>query len=473
MYQKLESLVIEVFRNLPLAEFAVKDPKTISFLASQILKLGLQFQRESPVGAKVPSMVKQEKYEAVIAILHQISKKLKVGSNSAIGLVDPFLKEVFVGGIGKRKKFYEERGFRAPSFVTISPTNNCNLRCKGCYANEPFKIINLDYEIFNQIINECESYGINFFVISGGEPFMYKSKGKSLVDVLKEHKSSWFLIFTNGTLLSEKTVKELSEIGNLTLAISSEGRKKETDERRGKGVYDKIIKAKELCNRYGLIHGSSLTLTKENFDTIMDEEFFFEKFEKEKDSYVWIFHYMPIGRNPNPSLMPTPEQRLKARKLESRLVKEKKWPIFDFWNSGTLSDGCISAGRGGGYFYIMWTGEITPCVFIPFKDKEINNVYELYKNGKSIFDVLDSKLFKAIREWQIEYGKKGGNQLMPCPIRDHATKFREIVLETRASPIDKEASLYLSFCVPPFGFMCQYNEECRKLLGKEWEKIRR
>jgi len=41
----------------------------------------------------------------------------------------------------------------------------------------------------------------------------------------------------------------------------------------------------------------------------------------------------------------------------------------DFWNSGIASDGCMEAAPKGGYFYILWTGEIHRAFLTRFKTR--------------------------------------------------------------------------------------------------------
>ncbi|MBA7580598.1 hypothetical protein ES708_22491 [subsurface metagenome] len=71
--------------------------------------------------------------------------------------------------------------------------------------------------------------GIRFLTISGGEPFHYRDKetGKDLWDLAKKHNDMYFQIYTNGTLLDEKTIERLAKMGNVAPAISMEGFKKE------------------------------------------------------------------------------------------------------------------------------------------------------------------------------------------------------------------------------------------------------
>ncbi|MFW6282988.1 MAG: SPASM domain-containing protein, partial [Minisyncoccales bacterium] len=173
-------------------------------------------------------------------------------------------------------------------------------------------------------------------------------------------------------------------------------------------------------------------------------------FRNEGISYMWMFQYMPIGRNPDDGLEISNEQRLNLFREWEKMLKDEKrnYPFFDFWNSGMSSSGCIAGAREGGYFYINWDGNIMPCVFVPFyKD----NVKELYKEGSSLKDAVQSPFFKDIRKWQSDYfhgkcvgcGGGTGNMLTPCLIRDNHDKFLEVVKkyynEGEVKPENEEA----------------------------------
>ena len=156
-----------------------------------------------------------------------------------------------------------------------------------------------------------------------------------------------------------------------------------------------------------------------------------------------------------------------------KLVKEDKVFIADFWNSGTASDGCMAAARGGGYFYVMWDGTITPCVFIPFKDRDYGNLYTIYEKGKTLTDAIKSPLFSEIRKWQNSYWidqpkEKCGNLLVPCIIRDNCEEFHRIVQKVTALPVDEGATNFLSLVCS--GQMPAYNQQYRRLVNPMWEK---
>ena len=428
-------------------------------------------------GPDRPSKVKEDRYYMGRALLNSIQKAFDsdtISPKCVKALSDIFLGKIYVEGIYVRRTFEEKHGFRPPCFVTISPTNVCNLKCKGCYAGDVYERHTLKFDVFDRVISEIkEQFGAYFFVISGGEPFMYRESGKTLFDILEKHNDAYFMAYTNSTLIKKDVARKLSELGNFTPAISVEGFEKETDFRRGDGVYKKIMEAMDNLREEGVPFGISVTPTRYNADLLLSDEFIDFYFNKKGAFYGWYFQYMPIGRKPSVDLMVTPEQRYKMWRRIWKFVIEDKIFIADFWNSGTASDGCMAAARGGGYFYIMWDGTITPCVFVPFKDRNLGNLYKLYEEGKTITDAIKSPLFEEIRKWQYDYwiekpACECGNLLSPCIIRDNSEEFYKIVKETEAIPVDEGAKEYLKFIEE--GKMPEYNRKYRQLVDSVWQK---
>ena len=65
-----------------------------------------------------------------------------------------------------------EAGQWVPSFVVMSPTMRCNLKCTGCYSGLYSKRGELSEAEIRRILDECRSIGAYFVVVSGGEPFL-------------------------------------------------------------------------------------------------------------------------------------------------------------------------------------------------------------------------------------------------------------------------------------------------------------
>ncbi len=333
------------------------------------------------------------------------------------------------------KDFMLKRGCRPPFLLVISPGHECNLRCPDCYAasisagdkNEG----KLSWNILNKIIDDAKKlWDIKLIVFSGGEPFLYRSQKKGILDIVEKNKDLLFLAFTNGTLINENIAKKIGECKNITLAFSVEGMQQATDARRGEKVFERVLNSMELMRKVGVPFGISVTVNRGNCSQILDEEFLDYFFVSQGAFYGFYFQYLPIGRNPNFDLMPTVNQRLKFWERMWQVIEDKKLFLLDFWNHGTLVKGCISAGRDGGYLHIDWNGNIMPCVFLPYI---AGNIYEYYESGRNLTNVLDQPFLRAIREWQKQNGHgindpiQEGNLLIPCPYRDHYQDLSDMV----------------------------------------------
>jgi MoaA/NifB/PqqE/SkfB family radical SAM enzyme len=335
-------------------------------------------------------------------------------------------------------KFKEKYGINPPNFITLSPTQRCNLQCTGCYAASNNKTTpTLPYTVVDKIVWEAKNIiGVKFIVISGGEPFMYKSEGKTLLDLFEKYNDIFFLVYTNGTLINSTVAKKMAELGNVHPAISVEGYEKETDERRGVGTYKKILQAIAELKTVGVPFAISVTATSKNVNILLNDEFYDYYFDKLGATFMWQFQLMPIGKGKDTfDLVVSPENRVELYKKWEHIVKEKKYPFADFWNNAILTNGCIAYGNEKGYLYIDWNGNIMPCVFVPYY---IDNIYDLYKENKTLADAINSNLMRRGRKWQTDYDNR--NKLMPCSIRDHYKNFKENILTEDSKPENKEAA---------------------------------
>ena len=373
----------------------------------------------------------------------------------------------------KFKKFSEKYGNNPPNFIVLSPTQRCNLHCTGCYASSDSNTSpTIPYSTVDRIVGEVHDlFDSKFITISGGEPFMYKSEGKTLLDIFEKYNDMFFLVYTNGTLITPEIAKRLAKLGNATPAISVEGYEKETDERRGKGTYKKILNAFKNLREAGVPFGISVTATAKNLHLLLTDEFYDFYFKEMGATYMWQFQLMPIGRGKEVfDLMVSPEDRIKLYKIWEKVLIEKKYCMADFWNSGVLSNGCIAYGRHGGYVYIDWNGNIMPCVFVPYY---VDNIYKLYENGKTIADALNSKFMKNGREWQNKYGldnlKFPDNWLMPCSIRDHYEIFRKSIITKDIKGEDAIAEEILDD-QEYYDNLLKYDNKLESLSRKIWEE---
>ncbi len=324
-------------------------------------------------------------------------------------LISNFIINQLLVGTNRRKTFEAERGFYPPDAMLISPTMRCNLDCYGCYAGV-YPEEDLPYEVLDRLVGECKEMGIHLVLMTGGEPFLRKD----LFDLFKKHEDAIFQIYTNATLIGEKMIDQFVTLGNVVPAISLEGLREETDGRRGRGQFDRIVKVMEGLREAGIFFAVSTTQTSQNTDVLTSDAFI--DFLVEKGCILlWNFHYVPIGREPDLSLMATPEQRNRMRERFAYFRATKPMLFVDFWNDGCLTQGCIAAGRK--YFHVNARGDVEPCVFCHFASDNIKE--------KSLLEALNSPLFREIRSHQ----PFSENYFRPCLLMDHPQQGREFALQ--------------------------------------------
>jgi MoaA/NifB/PqqE/SkfB family radical SAM enzyme len=422
-----------------------------------------------------PRQCQVDGYYLLRNLFHSLDRALssdRISPAARRSILKVLIGQHIIGSDARKKPFIETYGFEPPGFLTISPGKRCNLHCTGCYAASTGKDSErLDYDILSRIVREkTEFWDSHFTVISGGEPLMYNSRGKGLLDLAAEHPDNYFLFYTNGTLIGPDVASRLAELGNLTPAISVEGFEEETDARRGKGIYKRILRAFECLRQAGVPFGVSVTVTRKNAEAVFSDAFIDRYFEEEGAIYCWIFQYMPIGRSFTLDLLVTPEQRLKMLEHMTQIVKKRHVFIVDFWNSGPASGGCFAAGRSKGYFHIDWNGTVTPCVFFPYSTQ---NILDVYREGGDLNTVLMSPLFVSMRKWQREYSymtptEETKNQIVPCPIRDHHSTAVRFIRSCHAHPANDEAAKALDDEVY-HNELSRYGEEVASKTERIWE----
>ena len=130
-------------------------------------------------------------------------------------------------------------------------------------------------------------------------------------DILKlaeKHNDVQFAIYTNSTLIDEPFCKEVVRLGNIAFMLSIEGTPETNDARRGEGHYAAVMRAMDLLKEHGILFGTSICYTRDNIEAVTSDEFM--RFLCDKGAHFgFYFHYMPVGNEAAPELMPSPEQR--------------------------------------------------------------------------------------------------------------------------------------------------------------------
>ncbi len=365
-------------------------------------------------------------------------------------LVKAFIINQLLLGTNKRKAFLDEGGgFYPPGLFVISPSMRCNLNCFGCYAGSYDKKEELTFDEIDSVINQMKELGVHFCVVSGGEPFFHKD----MLNIFEKHHDVAFLVYTHGGLFDEQLVKRVAELGNVLPCISIEGFEEETDARRGKGHYTKVMHAMDLLREAGVLFGFSCTATRLNHDVITSDGYIDMLIEK-GCTVGWFFSYVPVGREPNMDLMPTPKQRDRLRETVWRFRNTKPILLADFWNDGHVVGGCLAGGRK--YFHVNSHGDIEPCVFCHFA---VDNIRKT-----SIKDALMSPFFMSIRARH----KENKNLLTPCILIDKPEFVREAVLTSGAKPTHPGAERLITDLADDLD---KYSEDYCGIADGVWAKM--
>ena len=344
--------------------------------------------------------------------------------------VDPEVRKIFFRNfavnaslMGTRKivASREKYACNIPWAILMDPTSACNLKCIGCWAAEYGHTLNLEYEVLDDIIRQGTQLGTHMYIYSGGEPMVRKG---DIIRLCEAHPDCMFLAFTNGTLIDEKFADEMLRVKNFVPAISIEGFEEATDYRRGKGTFNKVMDAMRILKEKKLLFGASCCYTSKNIDSLSSEEYI-DMLVEAGAKFAWFFHYMPIGNEAVPELLPLPEQReIMYHKIrEFRNTK----PIFtiDFQHDGEYVKGCIAGGSS--YLHINANGDIEPCAFIHYADSNIreHTLLEAYKRP----------LFMAYKQGQ----PFNDNMLRPCPMLENPEALRDMVKSSGAHSTDMQS----------------------------------
>jgi MoaA/NifB/PqqE/SkfB family radical SAM enzyme len=281
---------------------------------------------------------------------------------------------------------WEKRGTHVPAFMIASVTHRCNLRCKGCYAWAQHALPEMEMEMsagkLRQTIKEAKELGVSIVLLAGGEPLTRPE----ILEITRDYPEIIFPLFTNGTMITEEVVRLFKAQRNIIPVLSLEGRRAETDARRGEGTYYRVIKAMEMMKREGIFFGTSITLTRNNFMAATDE-FLVKKLIHTGARLFFFIDYTPVEKGTE-NLILTPGQRKVEAWTVQRFREELPALFIAFPGDEEMYGGCLAAGRG--FVHVSPEGWVEPCPATPYSDSNLREM--------SLREALESPMLKAIRE---------------------------------------------------------------------------
>lgn len=307
-----------------------------------------------------------------------------------VALTNPSQAYHFVRTVRWQKKAadirskWRQQGIHVPPILIFSITNRCNLHCKGCYNAflRPSAESEMDATKMRGILAEAKGLGISFVMIAGGEPLVRPE----ILDIIGEFPEITFLVFTNGLLITEEIADRIEKQRNFVPVISLEGHDEYTDERRGRGVYERIQGTVEKLKRRGIFWSVSLTVTRNNFVQTTDARFINNLVDQGCKLFFFV-EYTPVTEDTE-DWLPTAEQRTELIKIRDSLREQHQALFVAIPGDEDEIGGCLSAGRG--FVHISASGDVEPCPFAPYSDSNIRDM--------PLKDALQSELLKKIRD---------------------------------------------------------------------------
>ena len=289
----------------------------------------------------------------------------------------------------KKRRKAEAKGDHIPPFLIASITSKCNLHCAGCYSrcnhattdSEPVR--QLTDEEWQNVFDEAEEIGISFILLAGGEPMLRRG----VIEGAGKKQNILFPIFTNGTYLDERYLELFDKFRNLIPVMSIEGSRELTDERRGAGIYDRLIANMDEIHKRGLIFGASVTVTTRNCKEVTSQAFLDSLSEKGCKVVIFV-EYVPVT-DESRELAPTDTEReYLQNKIRQLRETHPEMVYILFPGDEKSSGGCVAAGRG--FFHINSHGGAEPCPFSPYSDINVRD--------SSLKNAMDSSLFRKLRD---------------------------------------------------------------------------
>ena len=252
-----------------------------------------------------------------------------------------------------------------PAFLMLSITNQCNLKCRGCWVTQT-PPCRLSLEQMQGIIDTAAKYKSRFFGILGGEPLFHPD----LMTLFRNNPKAYFQLYTNGTMLDRKTADELAELGNVTALVSIEGLETESRRRRGRDdVFARSMDGLEAAVGAGLFTGVTASINKQNFDELVSREYL-DFLVKKGVHYIWYFIYRPCGADPEYENALDRDHVLRLRQFLVEQRRRAKILILDaYWDADGRG---LCPGAMGLSHHIAPNGAVEFCPIMQSADGFLN-----------------------------------------------------------------------------------------------------
>lgn len=232
---------------------------------------------------------------------------------------------------------------RTVSYLRLSVTDRCNLRCMYCVTKD-FQFIPhpniLRYEEMLRLVDIAATMNISKLRLTGGEPFARRGFMDFISTVMDKHPQMDLRITTNGTLI-EPLVPELKKIGVSRLNISLDTLDRKTfEEVTGRDHLNDVLASISACLSAGIRIKVNAVAMKGINDKELGE---FLNFAKENPIDMRFIEFMPMGDDTkSDNMLWTADEILEQSREFATLKKIKVRPE----NHGPARMYAIEGGKG-------------------------------------------------------------------------------------------------------------------------------
>jgi len=292
------------------------------------------------------------------------------------------------------RKRWEKQGVNVPAIMILSVTNACNLHCKGCYSRAIHCTHDAEMSdaMLYKIFSEARALGTSIVLLAGGEPLMRQG----LFELTGQFRDMLFPVFTNGTLIDERTADLIAKQKNIVPVLSIEGFEEQTDRRRGEGTYKNVLRAMDLLGRRNIIWGTSITVTTDNIGFVTNPEFVGQIIERGCNLFFYT-EFVPVEEK-NVHLALDADRRKRFMQTVESLKTDFPAIFIAFPGDEEMFDGCLAAGRG--FVHISANGDVQPCPFAPYSDTNLHQT--------SLRGALRSRFLTEVRSLHSELKESTG-----------------------------------------------------------------
>ncbi len=274
-----------------------------------------------------------------------------------------------------------------PSFIWFEiATNSCNLKCKHCCIGQNSKsqkrVNSLTFENWKDAISQAYNLGIKRCQFIGGEPFLFHQEDKDLIDLVMYAKEVGFSdieIFTNTQIISEKQIREISDL-NVKIATSIYSRDEKIHDRitGEQGSLQRSLKAINKLISLDINVRVEVVLMSINEETIEETV---EYLKSLGVKYRKPDPIRPVGKGIDSLLTPS----LNSMKKYGFFMAPNFITTKEKFLSNKVSNACLSNRLA-----IIDTGDVIPCVFS--REKVLGNI-----KSQTLEDIISDPVTEKIR----------------------------------------------------------------------------